>query len=104
MYIDEKFYQCDVCNRQFKEKFLFIKYIKCKYIGVDQGSQIDEIGEQEDGYVNVDVIVEFVVVSGVIMEIEEIVEVGIVVESVEGILIVDVSLLILGEDVQGGGL
>lgn len=37
-------------------------------------------------------------VSGVIMEIEEIVEVGIVVEIVEGVLIVDVSFLIFGEE------
>lgn len=100
---DEKPYQCDVCNRQFKEKSSLTKHIKRKHTGVDQGSQTDETGEQEDGYVNVDVIAESAAASGVTMETEETVETGIAAESVEGTSTVDASSLISGEDAQGGG-
>jgi len=100
---DEKPYQCDVCNRQFKEKSSLTKHIKRKHTGVDQGSQTDETGEQEDGYVNVDVIAESAAASGVTMETEETVEAGIAAESVEGTSTVDASSLISGEDAQGGG-
>lgn len=99
---DEKPYQCDVCNRQFKEKSSLTKHIKRKHTGVDQGSQTDETGEQEDGYVNVDVIAESAAASGVTMETEETVEAGIAAESVEGTSTVDASSLIAGEDAQGG--
>lgn len=99
---DEKPYQCDVCNRQFKEKSSLTKHIKRKHTGVDQGSQTDETGEQEDGYVNVDVIAESAAASGVTMETEETVDAGIAAESVEGTSTVDASSLISGEDAQGG--
>lgn len=101
---DEKPYQCDVCNRQFKEKSSLTKHIKRKHTGVDQGSQTDETGEQEDGYVNVDVIAESAAASGVTMETEETVEAGIAAETVEGASTVDASSLIPGEEgeVQGG--
>lgn len=90
---DEKPYQCDVCNRQFKEKSSLTKHIKRKHTGVDQGSQTDETGEQEDGYVNVDVIAESAAASGVTMETEETVEAGIAGESVEEASTVDASSL-----------
>ena len=93
---DEKPYQCDVCNRQFKEKSSLTKHIKRKHTGVDQGSQTDETGEQEDGYVNVDVIAESAAVSGVTMETEETVEAGIAGEGVEETSTVDASSL-MGE-------
>lgn len=99
---DEKPYQCDVCNRQFKEKSSLTKHIKRKHTGVDQGSQTDETGEQEDGYVNVDVIAESAAASGVTMETEETVEAGIAGESVEETSTVDASSLIPGEG-QGNG-
>lgn len=90
---DEKPYQCDVCNRQFKEKSSLTKHIKRKHTGVDQGSQTDETGEQEDGYVNVDVIAESAAASGVTMETEETVEAGIAGEGVEEASTVDASSL-----------
>lgn len=99
---DEKPYQCDVCNRQFKEKSSLTKHIKRKHTGVDQGSQTDETGEQEDGYVNVDVIAESAAASGVTMETEETVEAGIAGESVEEESTVDASSLI-AEEGQGSG-
>lgn len=101
---DEKPYQCDVCNRQFKEKSSLTKHIKRKHTGVDQGSQTDETGEQEDGYVNVDVIAESAAASGVTMETEETVEAGVAAETVEGASTVDASSLIPGEEgeVQDG--
>lgn len=95
---DEKPYHCEVCNRQFKEKSSLTKHIKRKHTGVDQGSQTDETGEQEDGYVNVDVIAESAAASGVTMETEETVEAGIATETVEGASTVDASSLIPGEE------
>lgn len=99
---DEKPYQCDVCNRQFKEKSSLTKHIKRKHTGVDQGSQTDETGEQEDGYVNVDVIAESAAASGVTMETEETVEAGIAGETVEETSTVDASSLIAGEGQDSG--
>ena len=100
---DEKPYQCDVCNRQFKEKSSLTKHIKRKHTGVDQGSQTEETGEQEDGYINVDVIAESAAASGVTMETEETVEAGIAAENVEGTSTVDASSLISEEEAEGSG-
>ena len=94
---DEKPYQCDICNRQFKEKSSLTKHMKRKHTGVDQGSQTDETGETEDGYVNVDVIAESAAASGVTMETEETVEAGIAAGSVQETSTVDASSLISEE-------
>ena len=64
---DEKPFQCEVCNRQFKEKSSLTKHLKRKHTGVDQGSQTEESGDQ-DYAGHVDVIAESAAASGVRME------------------------------------